>query len=309
MTDAFLDGLPAEFLRINARYRAWLQRLPTLLADLAERWSLTIGPHFPELSYNYVASATRADGTRCVLKVGRPNEGEDADETRTEMEALRLYDGRGACRLLECDPSLGVMLLERLEPGTMLVEVAEEDDDAATLIAAGVLRELWRPLPERHQLRSLESWFACFDRRRDVLRRGAGGYPAALFERATAMLRELLDSTEQPVVLHGDVHHFNVLRADRGSSQEEPTWLAIDPKGLAGDRYFDLDQFLLNPDDKSLDLIAHRLDLFCSELSLDRQRAQDWAFLHSMLQSCWSYEEGRDRWREHVARAEALLTR
>ena len=45
-----------------------------------------------------------------------------------------------------------------------------------------------------------------------------------------------------PVALHGDMHHFNVLRAGR-----EP-WLAIDPKGLAGDPCFDVCQFLRNPE-------------------------------------------------------------
>jgi len=117
-------------------------------------------------------------------------------------------------------------------------------------------------------------------------------------------------------VLHGDVHHFNILRADQTRPGEQATWLAIDPKGLAGDRCFDLGQFLLNPssdlsspDDKSLDQILRRLDIFSDELGLDRQRAQDWAALHSVLQSCWSHEEGREGWRRHVARAEALLGR
>ena len=30
----------------------WLARLPALLADVAARWSLTVLPPFPELSYN-----------------------------------------------------------------------------------------------------------------------------------------------------------------------------------------------------------------------------------------------------------------
>ena len=63
-----------------------------------------------------------------------------------------------------------------------------------------------------------------------------------LFQRADALRAELLSSIDQRVVLHGDLHHFNILRCDRGG------WLAIDPKGLVGDRYFDVCQFLLNPE-------------------------------------------------------------
>jgi streptomycin 6-kinase len=303
MSDDFLAGLPPKFLDINAGKRAWLRRLPSTLAQLAERWSLTVGPHFPGLSYDYVAPATRANGPPCVLKIGKPGDW----ELRTGIEALRLFDGRGACRLLESDWEVGAALLERIEPGTTLVETAERDDDEATRIAAGVLRELWRPLPPEHQLRTLESWFRGFERHGDALRRGDGGYPAALFERAAAMLPELLESTKAPVALHGDVHHFNILWADPGPARPEGTWLLIDPKGLAGDRHFDVCQFLVNPDEMPLAVIRRRLDIFSEELGLDRHRTQQWAVLHAVLSSCWAHEEGRERWRQHVARAEALL--
>src|SRR5439155_1602041 len=81
-------------------------------------------------------------GRPCVLKVSR-----HVGETRNEIAALRLWGGRGAARLLDADPEVGALLVERLEPGTMLVEVAQLDDAAATTVAAGVLRRLWRPLP------------------------------------------------------------------------------------------------------------------------------------------------------------------
>src|SRR5205823_7073971 len=153
---------------------------------------------------NYVAAARRAGGQPCVLKVSRY-----VDETRNEIAALRLWDGEGAARLLEADPELGALLVERLEPGSMLVEVAERDDDAATAVAAGVLAALWRPLPAQPGLgglRRLESWCAAYDRNRAALARGASGFPAALFERADALRADLLASTEAPVVLHGDMH-------------------------------------------------------------------------------------------------------
>jgi streptomycin 6-kinase len=225
------------------------------------------------------------------------------DETRNEIDALALWDGDGAARLLGADPEIGALLLERLEPGTMLTEVARADDDAATIIAARVLRRLWRPLPERHCLRPLADWCAAYERNREALSHGADGFPAALFNHADALRDALLSTTTEPAVLHGDLHHFNVLRSGRDG------WLAIDPKGLAGDRCFDVCQFFRNPIPHGVppSVNTRRLDIFCSELGLDRQRVKDWCLVHAVLDACWSFEDG-DPWHDRVAYAESTLT-
>lgn len=291
-----LAALPPAFLRHNQTDPTWLAGLPDLVAHLVERWSLTLAAPFPGIAINYVAPAVGADGAPCVLKVSR-----HVGETANEIAALRLWDGDGAARLLAADPALGALLVERLEPGSMLVEVAEEDDDAATVIAARLLRRLWRPPPAEHGLRPLASWCAAFDRNRAALARGDGGFPAALFQRADALRHELLTSTGAPTVLHGDLHHFNVLRARRAA------WLAIDPKGLAGDRYFDICQFFRNPrPDLPPAVNRRRLDLVCAELGLDRPRAVAWCFVHAMLDACWSFEDG-ESWRRAIAYAEETL--
>jgi streptomycin 6-kinase len=327
--------LPPEFIRLNRADGAWLRGLPELLARLAGRWSLTLEEHFPGIAYNYVAPATRTAPHRrplpCVLKVSRR-----AAETANEIAALRLWDGHGAARLIAADAGIGAFLLERIAPGTMLVDLAATDDDAATVAAAGVLRTLWEPVVEPADLRglrSLQSWCDAYDRNREALSRGAGGFPAALFDRADALRRDLLASTARPTVLHGDLHHFNVLQDRRAG------WVAIDPKGLAGDRCFDVCQFFRNPLDRPPPRVnRRRLDIFCAELGIDRQRTKDWCLVHAVLDACWEYEDaavpeatgsasppagGGDRtakspprpdtpaataWRRAVARAEATLT-
>jgi streptomycin 6-kinase len=264
---------------------------------LAMRWSLNVEPPFPPTPGspgNFVAPATRADGTAVVLKVSKY-----LRETRTEIEALRVWRGVGAARVLESDADLGALLLERVQPGTMLVEIP--DDDEAVRVAARVLLQLWRPLPAQHALRPLDTWCAAYDRNRHALSRGAGGFPAALFQRADDLRRDLLASTDVSVALHGDLHHFNVLRSDRFE------WLAIDPKGLAGDRCFDLCQFLRNPVPVPAHTNRRRLDIFCAELGLDRVRASQWCLVHAVLNACWDYEEGHP-WRSSVAFAEQALS-
>jgi streptomycin 6-kinase len=289
-----LDELPWAFVRSNSSAPAWLAGLPALVEEMAERWGLRLEPHFPGIELNYVAPAVRADGTRSVFKLSR-----HLEDTRSEIAALRIWDGSGAARLLAADEERGALLIERLVPGTMLVEVAERDDDAATSITAELLQRLWQePPPTSHGLTTVERWCAAFDRNRASLLDGVDGFPIATFARADELRRELLASTSEPCVLHGDMHHYNVLRAERAE------WLTIDPKGLLGDRHFDICQFFRNPRPTREALNSRRLDVFCERLGLDRERARGWLYVHSVLDACWSYEEGLD-WRPWLHFADA----
>ena len=160
-------------------------------------WGIALQPPFP-LSYNYVAPATRSDGSEVVLKVGiparhlafAPETHYSNHELRTEIEALRLYDGRAAVRLLEADPGRG-LLLERVRPGTPLVELA--DDEQATAIAARLMRDLWRPVPPRHSFPSVADWALGLRRLRTRYDGGTGPLPSGLVEIAAAKILLELD--------------------------------------------------------------------------------------------------------------------
>jgi len=266
----------------------WLAHLPALLDDLAERWSLTLEPPFEMLSYNYAAPATRAaDGTPVVLKVGFP-----WPETLSEIAALRAYDGRGICRLLDADEDRGAMLLERLLPGTMLVPMTEAgDDDRATRIAAGVMRDLWRPAPaDVSAFPDFAEWTGGLAALRPFYEGGTGPFPTALVDRAERLHAELLASAPEPVLLHGDLHHYNVLAATRAP------YLAIDPKGLIGEPAYEPSNYLRNPMDWVLAqpdparVLARRLDIFTDELGLPRERILAWGIMQTVLSAWWNVE-------------------
>jgi streptomycin 6-kinase len=232
-----------------------------LLDRAAQRWSLEIGPPFPH-STNYVARAVRPDGTRCVLKLGRAGES-------SELEALRVWDGRGAVQVLDAAPEDRAMLLEWIEPGNDLAGLAEEDDDAATIAAAGILRQLWRPSADGDGIRALRDWFG------PLL--DSSGVTDALLERGQRVARELFATAEAPVILHGDLSHFNILAARRAP------WLAIDPTGFVGERGFDLAAFLRDPAPLPLPTLSRRLRIFCETLSLDPTRSREWCFAEATL--------------------------
>jgi streptomycin 6-kinase len=180
----------------------------------ARTWGLELGEPFHLSRYSYVAPA----GDDAVLKV--PWEGDD--ESLHEPEALALWDGDGAVRVLRRDGR--VLLEERAQPGT---DISDLDDDTATAIAVDVAARLWRPasMPFRPVADHVPRWFD-----------GAGD--TALMPLARRLWREL-----QPLgswLVHGDFHHHNILRHRRG-------FVAIDPKPYLADREYDVPSYLWNP--------------------------------------------------------------
>jgi len=293
--------LPTDFRnRISAFEggREWLQNLPTLLDRCAGHWSLTLGPPF-DLSYNYVCPAARRNGERVVLKIGLPN-----DELDSEQAALQAYAGDGCVRLLDRLPEISAFLLERLVPGTPLAET--DDDEAATRIAAEVMSALWKTPPERHSFRTTADWAAGLDRLRAEFNGGTGPFPERLVATAEGLFAELHASQGAPVLLHGDLHHFNILRAERSP------WLAIDPKGIVGEREYEAGALLRNPDNERLDDAAlrtrtlRRIDQLAETFGFDRSRLIGWGLAQAVLSAWWGYEDGEADWEDALFLAEVL---
>ena len=282
-------NLPAHFIKtVTSTFPGgaeWLENLPNLLAACEQRWGLAIRPSNFTLSYNYVAPATLADGTEIVLKVGVPNR-----ELRTEIAALRLYDGRGCVRLLDAAADAGILLLERLHPGEMLTIVP--DDDEATRLAALAMQTLWRPLPDEHSFPSVANWAGGLAKLREEFGGGTGPFDEKLVETAVSLFTDLLASSGEPVLLHGDLHHYNILSAGDG-------WRVIDPKGIAGEPAYEVGALLRNPftlyDQPDLKHItARRLDILAETLDMDRERLRQWSLAQAVLSAWWSYEDGGD---------------
>jgi streptomycin 6-kinase len=278
---------------------AWLERLPSLIADCERHWRIKVGQPFPGLWVNWVAPADCVDGTPAVLKLSFPGD----KEFRTEAEALSLFGGRGAVRLLRLDLERGAMLLERCEPGVPLSSV--EDDVEATSIAADVMRRLWRPVPDDHPFPLVSEWARGLARLRRRFGGGTGPLPAPLVEEAEALFDELLASQAEPVLLHGDLHHFNILSARR-----QP-WLAIDPKGVVGEPAYDVGALLHNPvelleEPRPGGVLERRVEILTEELGLERARVRGWALAQAVLAAYWGLEDGGQVWEEALVFAGLL---
>ncbi|HEY7850909.1 MAG TPA: aminoglycoside phosphotransferase family protein [Ktedonobacterales bacterium] len=303
MSDYIIPGYFAEFVADfwGDEGIAWLGALPALLAEYSRRWGLTALPPFAGLTYNYVTPVRCADGSPAVLKAGVPG-----DEFRASIAFLRLCAGAGAVRLLEADSDRCVMLMEQAFPGAPLSRLA--DDDAATAIGADVMREFWRPAPASHPFPTVARWFEAFAHVRAMHDGGSGPLPEATLARAEAQARDLLASAPCERLMHGDLHHDNIV-----SAQREP-WLVIDAKGLVGDPGYETGPFVNNPygrfeawPDPARNF-ARRADILAERLSYPRERIIAWSFAQAVLSAAWHVEDDSNRFAPAVARAEVLAT-
>jgi streptomycin 6-kinase len=217
--------------------------------EVAADWDVEVGERFELARYSFVASA----GADAVLKVTPPED----DESDEEAEALELWDGRGAVRLLRRDRARRALLLERAAPGLDLAGLAEEE---ATAVAVSVGRKLWVPAAEPFR------WIG------DHIPRWLDN---AEGHELVPLARELYASLEvgRSTLVHGDFHHHNILRSERG-------FLAIDPKPMLGEPEYDIPSFLWNPLPyrMRLDLTQRRLAAFAA-VGLDEERMRAWTVI------------------------------
>ena len=308
-----MHPLPNRFVRTiqglyGDRGAEWLDHLPELIATFERRWSITALPPFENLSYNYLAPALSPGGEReLVLKLGVPNH-----ELHSEIHALAAFQGRGSVQLLAQDQQQGALLLERLRPGTPLAALT--DDEQATSIAAGVMRGLWRPLWPDHPFPSVARWAAGLGRLRQRFDGASGPLPEELVSRAEGLFDELLASMAEPVLLHGDLHHENILAVDNQPWRNEGrrAWLAIDPKGITGEPAYEVGALLRNPWPQLLSMprpdriLARRVDQLSAELGFDRQRIVGWALAQAVLSAWWCIEDNVSDWDYPIGCAELL---
>jgi len=280
------DALVASYTRnAGEEERTWIARLPTLVAELLDRWELERDGGTASGEASLVVPVRRADGTRAALKLQMPRE-----ETTAALIGLRAWNGDGIVRLLDHDPESGAVLLERLDGSRSLASVT--DDDVAMSVLAGLMARL-HSAPAAEGLRGLG----------DVTRDMLASVPAAVAALPDPEDRLRLHGWASAVtelagepgdrMLHWDLHYDNVLAAER-----EP-WLAIDPEPLVGDPGFDLWPALdtgwekLHATGNAPRAVRRRFDLLTEALGLDRRRAAGWTLARLLQNTLWDIEDGR----------------
>ncbi len=301
MSPIYKMNLPKELIKNligihGIQGKKWLDDLPSFLSSYEKKWQFTLEDFFNNANFNVVATVTLSNGSPAVLKCSIPSK-----EFTNEIAALQHFNGVGAVKILRSDHHAGIMLLEKLTPGTFLEESSNEMQN--TLISVELMNKLHKTIQEQEipLFPSLANWFQGFDRLYQYFQGETGPFPKKLIDRAQAISKELLASMGPLVLLHGDLHYANILLSDKHG------WLSIDPKGVIGEREYEIPfPRISEAGNVNKISIKRRLDQFIEVSGFDRQRILGWAFSKAALAAWWSFEDNGEVWQPFLDCAEIL---
>ena len=258
--------------------KAWLDALPQLVSAIASRLDLRDLKEVTNLSYNYVLSGFHGDNP-IILKAGLDNAG-----LKREAFALKCFAGDGVVKVLAEDE--GLLLLERAVPGTSLKSYFPDREQESIEIACNVMKKLHQAnIPSAHNFPHIKDWLTALDKDWNI--------PDGYLKKAIELRDQLLKTADPDVLIHGDLHHDNIL-------QNGDDWVVIDPKGVIGEPSYEVAAFIRNPIPELLhqadspNIIHNRVTRFSELLELPSQRILDWCFVQAVLSWVWAIEDGID---------------
>ncbi len=256
----------------------WLDTLPTKIEQLALEWQFRFVKPLPDLSYSFVGLVRRdTTGQTAILKIAPA-----AQDLPRGLRWLKAFHNVVPV-IFEQDEVHNAVLMEHLEPGYTLKKLVNAgEDDRASKVICSVIRDLQSQKtsdPSFPHIATLAHSFA-------VLK---GRFDEALRTKALTLFEELTRDRTHDVLLHGDLHHDNILRAG-------DTWKAIDPHGLLGDPAAEAAAMIRNPydgfprDKPLIRVFERRLHMLAEDLPFDRERIKAWCFCITVLSAAWTFE-------------------
>ena len=256
----------------------WTSDLPNILNACITKWDLVDLEVVSSLSINFLcyAKSRHAD---VVLKIAGPH-----SERRTEMVALKLYNGRHTCRCIDIDDELGAMLLERIKPGTCLRNSVPENEQLR--IGSQLVRDLPIPAENCVQLPMYSDWI---ERAFTIVNTQ---YKTSQSMRNTIKAAQQLFpeiSDTRRFLLHGDLHHDNILLSGDGD------WKVIDPQGVIGTPVLECGRFIQNHaanNKNELDMKKALSTIEYMAAVLGQPKRDIWIafFVLHVLSFCWGFE-------------------
>jgi streptomycin 6-kinase len=241
---------------------------------IIEKWQLSDLKPINSLSYIFTGFRNQQP---IILKLGA------AAEIIKEAEALKAYDGFGAIKVMAIDDE--VILLERIIPGVTLKSYFPNNDNEAVYIAAKLMMGLHIANYDANKFPNIINWLKVFDDAWDI--------PSKYIVKAKYLRDKLLSEPGPQVLLHGDLHHDNILLKDK-------EWVVIDPKGVIGDPVFEIAAYVRNPmpelitENKYMTIITSRIEKFSQVLNQSKIRVKEACFVMAVYSWILSLEDGVD---------------
>src|SRR5262245_13940706 len=249
--------------------------LATMFSEHLERWSLTPDGNAITTPTS-ILLPVRAGDARAMLKIAVQ------EEERRGGHVMRWWDGHGAARVFTYTGD--AILMERAEERASLADMVQNGQDAeASRIICAVVAQLHAPRAQPPPaLVPLARWFEPLN--------SAGTTHGGMFRVAHRTASSLLAGERDIVVLHGDVHHGNIL--DFGVRG----WLAIDPKGLVGERSFDYANIFCNPNPIIATMpgrLARQSQVVAEAAQIERSRLLAWIVAWAGLSAAFAVDDSK----------------
>lgn len=216
-----------------------------------------------------------------ILKVFNSHGWEDE---KFGVYCLDRWNSNGSVKLLHS--SEGAILLEKLFLPNLTHFSSSNSELQACEVFCDIIKKIHisPSVRDRNSLHNLSNLF------QQLLDKTAPPGLENRMEKAFQISQKLLQTTTREVILHGDLHHENVMKNALGD------WVCLDPKGFIGDPCYELGTVLKNPWDypevsQSKDQLIQRTDWMCRKLNLDFKRVLKFTFCHLCLSTLWAFED------------------
>jgi streptomycin 6-kinase len=266
-----MDKLTSIFLVMNKVNRG----MDTLIRVKAE-WGLVNDGEIAVVG-NSLLQPVLSESRQAMLKVPLNK------EEQRGFRLLACWEGSAAVKVFRYDTN--ALLMERAIGDRSLKQMvlSGQEEEANRIICAVVQQLHAHGCPDLPDLVPLPVWFRSLE--------SAAGREGGFLVRGYAVAEELLAAPLDPVALHGDIHYGNIL--DGGPRG----WLAIDPKGLTGERGFDYANIFCNPDliiAGSPERLPKQVRLIAGWARIEVQRLLRWIIAWAALMASWMLEDGID---------------
>ena len=262
----------------NDEGKEWLDALPEITRKIAKDHNLSSLTSVNNMTFNYVASGYQ-NHKPIIFKIGM-----NSKALTKEASCLKAFSKHAVAEVIAHDDNM--IIMQRAVPGSTLKDHFPDNDIDATKLLCRSIKELHKAsIPESHNFYHLSELFKALDQKLDI--------PDKILAKAKHLKDKLLSTTTKEVLLHGDLHHDNILK-------NGDQWLVIDPKGFMGDSAFEPAAYLCNPipellhKDNAKQIVSARIKLCAEKLEIPEQRIKDWLYVKSVLCWAWSLEDNLD---------------
>ena len=271
--------------KITAHFGAdFYEKLIIDLNKYTKMWELSQLEQIDYYSVNCIFKCISKKYGPCILKVGN-----SSDETKAEYNALREYAKKAFCKAYEADLENGVLLIEQMIPGTQLR--SEPNLDKRLHIFCNLIKNLHIAPANKESYSTYMEWVSKITE----YMRGRKDYEELYtkMRKAEEICRTLCEKYSGEMLLHGDLHHDNILLG------ENKSYRIIDPKGVVGDAVFDIPRFILNEFNNTLDnefsnkyiYITHTLS---KELHIPESDIRKLTYVEMCMGNCWCVESHQE---------------